>query len=72
MNTCRFCKGFTEERYPLVKYGVRHYAHADCGLKNLGEKFLDKLSRFQISKFPYRAAQEFGLLDNLKARLSKA
>jgi len=74
MNTCRFC-GHSDydrgEHYPLVKYGVRHYAHADCGLKAKGVAFLDSLTDWQCTRFPYRAAQDFGLLPALMERCER-
>lgn len=61
MNTCRFCKDWHEGKYGLVKYGVRHYAHADCGLKAKGSAFFDLLSDWQLNQFPYFAAKDCGL-----------
>lgn len=69
-NTCRFCKDWKDEgHYPMVKYGVRHYAHADCALKAKGAEFFDRLSEHQLSQFPYFAAKEAGLAADLEKRL---
>jgi hypothetical protein len=60
-NICRFCKKYENEgRFKLVKYGVRHYAHADCGLEARGVGFLDSLTDWQCTQFPYRAAADAG------------
>ncbi len=71
-NTCRVCSKCTYEkhRYGMVKFGPRHWAHADCGLQRYGVKFLDKLSPHQIASFPFMAAQDAGMLDDL-VRLHK-
>ena len=67
MSTCRFCKKDEDEgNYPLVKYGVRHYAHADCGLKAQGARFFDNLTDWQCTQFPYLAAKKAGLETVLK------
>lgn len=61
MNTCRFCPDPEKSvgHYGLVKYGVRHYAHADCGLRVKGVAFLSTLTDWQChAVFPYRAAQD--------------
>ena len=62
MSTCRFCKqDESPGGFPLVKYGVRHYAHADCGLAAYdGAGFLDKLTDWQCTQFPYLAAVKHG------------
>lgn len=61
MNTCRFCKNDESPgRFHLVKYGVRHYAHADCGLKAKGVAFFDSLTDWQCTQFPVIAASEAG------------
>lgn len=45
----------------MVKYEVRHYAHAVCGFKAKGKAFLDTLTDWQcFSTVPYRAACEAG------------
>jgi hypothetical protein len=59
MNTCRFCKEQTDDSH-LVKYGVRHYAHAKCGLEAKGVAFLDDLTDWQCTQFPYYAAVKAG------------
>lgn len=62
--TCRFCKVSDRD---LVKYGTRHYAHARCGLDYQGKAFLDNLTDWQVSRFPYLLAVEFGLGDRVEA-----
>lgn len=61
MNTCRLCY-HPEGRnghYKLIKYSVRHYAHADCGLKARGVAFLANLTDWQCyAEFPYKAARD--------------
>lgn len=63
--SCRFChdaplKPGEARRAPLVKYGVRHYAHADCGLKAKGIAFLESLTDWQCTVFPEMAAMAAG------------
>jgi hypothetical protein len=61
---CRFCKEYGES---LVKYGTRHYAHARCGLEAQGEAFLDNLTDWQLSQFPYLVAKDFGFAERVEA-----
>jgi len=70
MNTCRFCKEQTTDH--LIKYGVRHYAHARCGLKAQGAAFLDNLTDWQCGQFPYFVAKEFGLEGVIETRYARA
>ena len=51
MSTCRFCGewGFQDD---LVKYGTRHYAHANCYLAKRGLEGLETLSLHQLETFP--------------------
>lgn len=68
-NTCRFCKDWRENKYgDLIKYGVRHYAHADCGLKAKGTKFFDALPEWRLQQFPIFAAKDTGFLPELQKR----
>lgn len=71
MNTCRVCKKIDGEkhRYPMVRYGKRHYAHADCGLMRDGAAFFEKLSPYQLSQFPAMAAKAVGLEVQLSAEI---
>ena len=64
MNTCRLC-GNTEYVRPLIKYGVRHYAHADCALQKWGAAFFDRLKDWQLGQFPALTANKYGLLPAL-------
>jgi hypothetical protein len=74
MNACRFCtKAPIRSQYgEPIKYGVRHYAHAECGLKELGAAFFDRLALWQLQNFPYFAAKQFGLTAELTRRLNEA
>ena len=67
MSTCRICKSSDG---PLIKYGVRHYAHAACGLNKFGATFFDRLSDWQLDKFPAIVAIRAGMFNTLveKAR----
>ena len=69
MSCCRFCH---EEpgRFDLIQYGVRHYAHPDCGLRALGTAFFDRLSDWQVEQFPYFAAREAGCDAELERRIA--
>jgi hypothetical protein len=57
MSTCRFCKQYGAN---LVKYEVRHYAHAKCGLAAKGVAFFATLTDWQCTQFPYLAAHNAG------------
>ncbi|WP_411887390.1 hypothetical protein [Hydrocarboniphaga effusa] len=72
-NTCRVCKESELEKghYPLVKYSVRHYAHADCALKKWGAAFFDRLTHYQLTRFPALAASRVGLSDELGRRIEQ-
>lgn len=71
MSTCRFCK-LPEQRAKLIKYGVRHYAHAKCGFDAKGKAFIDALTDWQCySQMPYRAAVEAGFEAELITRCDK-
>jgi hypothetical protein len=65
MRICRFCK---EHGDNLVKYEIRHYAHAKCGLKAKGAAFFDHLTDWQCTRFPALAAKDAGFLTELKVR----
>jgi hypothetical protein len=54
---CRFCHETTLDS-ELVKYGIRHYAHATCYLKTHGVKGVDRLPTFQKYRFSELLAQE--------------
>lgn len=74
MNTCRVC-GCTDlgdmsvqRKGRLIKYGVRHYAHAECGLKKWGSSFFDRLTDWQVTQFPYIPADRAGFGKELQRR----
>jgi hypothetical protein len=74
VTACRLC---TNNPRPSkygepIKYSVRHYAHAECGLKELGAAFFDRLALWQLQNFPYFAAKQFGLAAELTRRLNEA
>lgn len=66
MSACRLCDVYTGQ---LIKYGVRHYAHPECGLKKWGAAFFDRLTPWQLSRFPVIPAKEAGLYDELARRV---
>lgn len=67
MHTCRVC-GICSTN--LVKYSTRHHVHADCAMQKWGSAFFDRLTPWQATHFPYRAAQRAGHLDVLIAKAS--
>ncbi len=70
--TCRFChKWDLRDSSKLVKYGLRHYAHARCGLERFGVVFFDRLSLFELTEFPALVAADYGLLDELRKRIKR-
>lgn len=59
---CRFCKKHDDDDR-LLKYGTRHYAHADCFFGSSGRPFpLDDLHDWQIRNVPYLILKKYGLL----------
>ena len=56
-NTCRLCKDSNISR-PLLRYGIRHYCHAECGFKRWGNEFLNKIPVHEIGNIPYRVILE--------------
>lgn len=68
LRTYRFCKKQTDN---LIKYNTRHYAHAACGLKAQGPAFLDNLTDWQCTRFPYFPAKDAGVLPILEQRIAR-
>lgn len=70
MHTCRLCGDFHEhgKAGALVKYSVRHYAHAQCAMEKWGAAFFDRLTPFQARQFPVLFALRAGHIEALKAR----
>lgn len=50
-NTCRICKDYDTD---LLRYGTRHYCHAECGFSRWGAEFLRKIPAHEIGCVPYR------------------
>lgn len=69
MSTCRLC---SERRGHLIKYGVRHYSHAECALSRWGADFFDMLSQWQLEQFPVMAAAKYNLIEALTAKIEAA
>lgn len=68
MNTCRFCKEYGNN---LLKYEVRHYAHAKCLLDAKGARAFDYFSRWQLERqWPFIPVVEAGLEAAFRARLA--
>ena len=73
INHCRLCgeSEYTEyHKQTLIKYGVRHYVHAECALKKWGAEFFDRLTPHQAERFPYMAAKKFGVVKELEKRIN--
>jgi len=68
-NTCRLCGNGESSSQALFKYGVRHYVHAECGLKKWGASLFDRLPAHQLGELPYRIMKRAGLLPELERRL---
>lgn len=66
--TCRCC-GVMQLSETMIKYSVRHYAHPKCALRKWGASFFDRLSPWQLERFPALVASKFGLLDELGRRI---
>jgi hypothetical protein len=67
-NRCRLCEVTTGD---LVKYGIRHYAHAECALTKWGSLFFNKLTQHQCEQFPALVAHRHKLLPALEARIAR-
>ena len=70
MADCRFCNVF-DPKIPLIKYGVRHYAHAECFLKRKGLDGLRKLPLFQLESFPIMTVLKVGIAPILGALIGE-
>ena len=57
---CRFCKE-TAPQSELVKYGVRHHAHAVCLYQRQGIGALDELHTWQLRHLPIVALMGAGV-----------
>ena len=68
MSTCRFCQG---QEGSMVKYSIRHYAHAACGLQAQGAAFFENLTDWQCTQFPYLAAKKAGFEKVLEQRCAR-
>lgn len=64
--TCTLCR---EQDTDLIKYGVRHYAHAACLLKAKGAAAFDLLADHQLRAFPALVAHDHDLLPELERRI---
>ena len=73
LNQCRLCHRWecSVETGPMLKYGVRHYAHASCGLSRWGIEWLDKQPKWVMGQFPIFSAQHLGILDYLRKRVAE-
>ncbi len=58
-------------KFPFIRYGKRHWAHADCGLWKHGMMFLRRLSTAQVKNFPAMAARAAGLPGAISAELKR-
>lgn len=73
MTTCRLCgEGASHERSrgKLIRYNVRHYAHADCALERWGEAFFPRLRDWPLKQFPVLNAERAGLLAALETEIA--
>lgn len=55
----------------MIHYAVRHYAHAECGLKKWGAGFFDKLRGWQLRNFPALIADRLDLFEELEKRVKQ-
>ena len=74
MASCRLCGSGEEaetDKGSLVRYGVRHSAHAACGLAKWGSGFFGRLSLWPLEQFPALFAHRAGLLEALKHEIEQ-
>ncbi len=57
---CRFCKESALQS-AMVKYGVRHHAHAVCLYQHRGIEAIDKLHTWQLRHLPIVGMMEAGV-----------
>lgn len=67
-NSCRLCRRPDGNKF---RYGSRHYAHAECGLKRWGAGFFGKLHLWQLNEFPVFAAKAAGLWPELQRAIAQ-
>jgi hypothetical protein len=65
---CRHSQQIIRTDQPTIRYGKRHYMHADCYLR--AGKPLSELSDAQLESLPYFLLKELGQLDYVKTRLA--
>lgn len=53
IGTCRLCKDKSTDR-TLLKYGVRHYCHPECGFAKWGDEMLRMIPAHEVGQIPYR------------------
>ncbi len=71
MNRCRFCKNDSQSQ--LVKYEVRHYAHAKCLIEAKGAAAFDYFTAWQLeAQFPYMPVVKAGLVEEFHNALDAA
>ena len=75
LHTCGVCRRFENEpigsKYPMIRYGARSWAHADCGIKKHGMRFLEALSTGQVECFPAMACVSAGLPQAIPVELRR-
>jgi hypothetical protein len=57
---CRFCK-HSAPQSEMVKYGVRHHAHAVCLYQRRGIEAIDELHTWELRHLPIVALMEAGV-----------
>jgi hypothetical protein len=55
----------------MMKYSVRHYAHARCGIVRFGREWLDKQPRWIMAQFPWFLAKDLMIEDYVRARIAE-
>jgi hypothetical protein len=64
---CRFCKASALQS-EMVKYGIRHHAHAVCLYQHRGFKAVDELHTWQLRHLPVVAMMAAGVtLEQIRA-----
>jgi hypothetical protein len=71
LRTCRGCRkqDYTTHDWgqlKLFKYGVRHYAHAECLVGLIGTHGIVDLPDHQLRQFPAALADKLGIIDNIQ------
>lgn len=73
-NNCRLCGEWECSHLtgPMLKYSVRHYAHARCGCSRWGVEWLDKQPTWIVQDLPWTLVATLGIEWYVRGRIASA